>query len=143
MFSEFAQIFQGFVKVLRDFAPNSMDFTRVLRNFALVFTKSKLLGVLLHSLHPRLLHQCFSYCIARFRGRTVNTFPLTSNWCMFRFGRRLTFLLFTFLQYILAIITSFATSIELYAVCLFFSGGCAVVNFDAATLLGKFMFCEV
>jgi len=45
-----AQIFREFLKVFRDFA-------RILWDFARIFTKSKLLGVRLHPLHPRLLHQ--------------------------------------------------------------------------------------
>jgi len=47
-FQDFAQIFRDFVKVYRDFAQISSDFARI-------FTKSKLLGVLLHA---RLLLQC-------------------------------------------------------------------------------------
>jgi len=35
----------------------STDFARVLEDFARIFTKSKVLGVRLHS---RLLHQCLS-----------------------------------------------------------------------------------
>jgi len=51
IFREFAHIFRDFVKVFRDFA-------HILRDFAQSFTKSKLLGVRLHSLHPHLLHLC-------------------------------------------------------------------------------------
>jgi len=42
------------------FAHTFTEFVKVVRDFALllkVFTKSKLLEVCLHSLHPRLLHQ--------------------------------------------------------------------------------------
>jgi len=46
----FSHTFTEFVKVFRDFA-------LVLKDCARSFTKSKLLGVCLHSLHPRLLHQ--------------------------------------------------------------------------------------
>jgi len=46
----FAHTFTEFVKVFRDFA-------LLLKDFARIFTKSKLLGVCLHSLHPRFLHQ--------------------------------------------------------------------------------------
>jgi len=33
-------------------------FARILGDFSQIFTNSKLLGVRLHPLHPRLLHQC-------------------------------------------------------------------------------------
>jgi len=46
----FAHTFTEFVKVFRDFA-------LILKYFPWIYTKSKLLGVCLHSLHPRLLHQ--------------------------------------------------------------------------------------
>jgi len=46
----FAHIFTEFVKVFRDFA-------LILKYFARICTKSKLLRVCLHSLHPSLLHQ--------------------------------------------------------------------------------------
>jgi len=46
----FAHTFTEFVKVFRDFA-------LLLKDFARIFTKSKHLGVCLHSLHPRFLHQ--------------------------------------------------------------------------------------
>jgi len=42
-------IFAQILKIFRYFAQISMDFARI-------FTKSKLLGVRLHPLHPRLLH---------------------------------------------------------------------------------------
>jgi len=42
-----------FVKIFRYFA-------QILRDFARLFTKSKLLGVRLHSLLPRLLHHCIN-----------------------------------------------------------------------------------
>ena len=61
----FAQIFREFVKVRRDFsrilwdfAQILWDFARILWDFARISTKSKLLGVRVHPLHPRLLHQC-------------------------------------------------------------------------------------
>jgi len=46
----FAHTFMDFVEVFRDFALILMDFARI-------FTISKLLGVCLHALHPRRLHQ--------------------------------------------------------------------------------------
>jgi len=52
IFKGIVQIFRDFVKGFRDFAHISMDFTRILRDFARIFTKSKLLGVHLHPLHP-------------------------------------------------------------------------------------------
>jgi len=42
------------VKVFRDFAQISTNFSRILRDFARIFITAKLLGVLLH---PRFLHQ--------------------------------------------------------------------------------------
>jgi len=56
IFREFAQIFKDFVKVLTDFGQISTDFARIFRDFARIFTNSKLLGVHLYPLHPRLLH---------------------------------------------------------------------------------------
>jgi len=38
------------------FSQISTDFTRIFRDFAQIFTKSKLWGVRLQPLHPRLLH---------------------------------------------------------------------------------------
>jgi len=46
----FAHTFTEFVKVFR-------DFDQILKDFARIFTKPKLLGVYLHSLHPHLQHQ--------------------------------------------------------------------------------------
>jgi len=43
-------IFLGVAQIFR-------DFVKVFRDFAQIFTKSKLLGVRLHPLHHRLLHQ--------------------------------------------------------------------------------------
>jgi len=37
------------------------DFVKIVRNFARIFDKSKLLGVRLHPLHHRLLHHCYIY----------------------------------------------------------------------------------
>ena len=65
-FREFSQIFRDFVKVCRDFAQISTDFTRVLRDFTRIFTKSQHLGLRLHLLHPRLLHQCTPVMIYNF-----------------------------------------------------------------------------
>jgi len=43
--------YSNFAKVFTRFAQISTDFARI-------FIKSKVLGVQLHPLHPRLLHQC-------------------------------------------------------------------------------------
>jgi len=56
MFKKFAQIFRDFAKVFTDFAQISPDFAQIFRDFARIFIKSKLLGVRLHPLQPRLLH---------------------------------------------------------------------------------------
>ena len=40
------------------FSQISIGFARISSDFARIFTKSKVLGVRLHLLHPRLLHQC-------------------------------------------------------------------------------------
>ena len=45
------------VWVFIHFAQISTDFARILRDFAQIFTKLKVLGMRLHLLHPRLLHQ--------------------------------------------------------------------------------------
>jgi len=42
--------------IFRDFAQTFRDFAQISRDFAHIFDKSKLLGVQLHTLHPRLLH---------------------------------------------------------------------------------------
>jgi len=52
IFREFAQIFRDFARVFTDFAQISIDFARIFRDFARIFTKSKLLGVRSHPLHP-------------------------------------------------------------------------------------------
>jgi len=57
--ANFAHIFMEFVKVFRDFARILKDFARILRDFARYFTKSKSVGVRLHPLQSRLLHQWF------------------------------------------------------------------------------------
>jgi len=48
---------QQFAKVFIHFSQISTEFAWILRDFAWIFTKSKVLGVRLHPLHPRLLHQ--------------------------------------------------------------------------------------
>jgi len=45
-----------FARNCREFAKVFTDFARIFRDFNRVSTKSKLLGVRLHHLHPRLLH---------------------------------------------------------------------------------------
>jgi len=57
----FTQIFRESYTVLRDFARILEDFAQVLWDFARIFTKSKLLGVRLHPLHLRPLHQWRDY----------------------------------------------------------------------------------
>jgi len=52
--------FQGFYEGFHRFCPDFSGFCRIFRDFARIFTKSKLLGVRLHSLHPSLLHHCTS-----------------------------------------------------------------------------------
>jgi len=47
---------EGFVRIFRDFAQNLKDFAQIFRDFVYVFNKSKLLGVRLHPLYPRLVH---------------------------------------------------------------------------------------
>ena len=58
----FLLLFSGslprFSEILRRFSQISTDFSRIFRYFAWIFNKSKLLGVCLHPLHPRLLHHC-------------------------------------------------------------------------------------
>ena len=56
-FREFAQIFRDFAKISTDFAQISTDFALIFRDFSWIFTNSKLLGVSLHPLNYRLLHQ--------------------------------------------------------------------------------------
>jgi len=56
----FALIFGEFYKVLKDFSRILGNFSWILRDFSRIFTKSNLLGVRLHPLHPRLLNQCSS-----------------------------------------------------------------------------------
>jgi len=46
-----------YAHTLRDFVKVFRDFGRILRDFSRIFTTSKLLGVCLNPLHPRLLHQ--------------------------------------------------------------------------------------
>ena len=48
-----AAVLQRFSHIL----PNFHRFSRILRDFAWIFTRSKVLRVRLHPLHPRLLHQ--------------------------------------------------------------------------------------
>jgi len=54
--SHFAQVFRDFSKIFRDFVRIFRDFANIFRDFARIFNKSKLLGVHLHPLNPRLLH---------------------------------------------------------------------------------------
>jgi len=62
IFREFGWIFRDFAKVFTDFAQICLDFARIFKVFARIFTKSKLLGVRLHPLHPRLLHHWPGTC---------------------------------------------------------------------------------
>jgi len=57
IFREFAQLLRAFVKAFRDFAKILQDFARILMDFVRIFTKSKLLRVRFHPLHPCLRHQ--------------------------------------------------------------------------------------
>jgi len=57
--SFFAHIFRDFAQISSDFAKVFTDFVRISTDFARIFTKSELLGVRLHPLHPRLLHHWF------------------------------------------------------------------------------------
>ena len=50
---DFAQIFREFSKIVQ-------DFSRIFRDFSRILNKPKLLGVRLHPVYPRLLHQCFN-----------------------------------------------------------------------------------
>ena len=52
---------EGFVRIFRDFAQNLKDFAQIFRDFVYVFNKSKLLGVRLHPLYPRLVHHWVKY----------------------------------------------------------------------------------
>ena len=61
----------------------------------------------------------------------------TTNVCGFRFGRRLTFLLFTALQFIVSFATSFVTTPAQYGILVFLNGWCGLVNYGSATLLGR------
>jgi len=45
-----------FAQIFRDFALIFKSFVRIFRDYAQIFNKSKLLGMRLHPLHPRLLH---------------------------------------------------------------------------------------
>jgi len=45
-----------FARIFKDFAKAFTDFVQICADFARIFTKSKLLWVRLHPLHPRLLH---------------------------------------------------------------------------------------
>jgi len=56
-----------FCSYIRDFVKVFRDFVRILRDFHQI----KLLGVSLHPMHPRLLHQCFKRYTVRF-GRQLN-----------------------------------------------------------------------
>jgi len=55
----FARIFRDIALIFRDFAWIFRNFVQIFRDFARTFDKSKLLGVRLHPLHPRLLHHYF------------------------------------------------------------------------------------
>ncbi|XP_076804374.1 organic cation transporter protein-like isoform X2 [Clavelina lepadiformis] len=57
---------------------------------------------------------------------------IISDW----FGRRLTFLLFTALQFIVSFATSFVTTPALYGILVFLNGWTSLVNYCAAALLG-------
>ena len=48
---DFAQIFRDFARIVRGFA-------QIFKDFDQIFDKSKLLGLRLNPLHPRLLHHC-------------------------------------------------------------------------------------
>ncbi|CAK8691473.1 unnamed protein product [Clavelina lepadiformis] len=57
---------------------------------------------------------------------------IISDW----FGRKLTFLLFTALQFIVSFATSFVTTPTLYGILVFLNGWSNLVNFGSAALLG-------
>jgi len=56
------QTYSNFADVCTYFSQISSHFARIFVDFARIFTNSKLLGVRLHLLHPRFLHQYFTLC---------------------------------------------------------------------------------
>ena len=43
-----------------DFAQIFREFSKIVQDFSRILNKPKLLGVRLHPVYPRLLHQCFN-----------------------------------------------------------------------------------
>jgi len=80
IFRESTQIFKDFAKAFTDFAQISTDFSQIFRDFSRIFTKSKFLGV---SLHSRLLHHWFSGHVsinaARYDSIVIAVSTVTAN----------------------------------------------------------------
>ena len=59
------------------------------------------------------------------------------EYCGFRFGRKPTFLFFTYWQFIIGLCLSFAQSFTSYAIFFFLSGTGAFINYMVAAVIGK------